>query len=119
MVCQDGSTLVNPGNEHSAPANDVESEIPFQVELYTQLLKFPGAPASSGYVSRRDARAATLPVVDAIVVPTIRSAESLRSAVQLAVETQCELIPLYTQSFPRELSSVLANSRLSATPLAL
>lgn len=88
---------MNPGNEHNALAIDAGPWRPFQVESYIRLLKFPAAPASSG----SGARAATLPAVDAIVVPTIRSAENLRSAVQLAVETRCELIPLYTESFPR------------------
>jgi hypothetical protein len=106
---------VNPGNEHNASVIDTEPWRPFQAESYIRLLKFPAAPASS----RSGARAPTLPAVDAIVVPTIRSAENLRSAVQLAVETRCELIPLYTESFPRELSSVLAHPRLSTTPLAL
>ena len=52
-------------------------------------------------------RAITEPLVDAIVVPTIRTAEHLRSAVQFAADTRCHLIVIYTDSPPAGLSDVL------------
>ena len=58
--------------------------------------------------------------VDAIIVPTIRSPEQLRSAVRLAAEARCQLIALYTDAFPTELSSVLDEMRPGmATALAV
>ena len=52
-------------------------------------------------------RAITEPLVDAIIVPTIRTAEHLRSAVQFAADTRCHLILVYTDSPPAGLSAVL------------
>ena len=63
---------------------------------------------------------ATSRSVDAIIVPTIRSPEQLRSAVRLAAEARCQLIALYTDAFPTELSSVLDEMRPGmATALAV
>jgi hypothetical protein len=51
------------------------------------------------------------PLVDAIVVPTIRSAEHLRSAAQFAAESRCHLITVYTSTPPTGLDAVLAELR--------
>jgi hypothetical protein len=96
----------------------------FRVRSHASLLQFPmadaGAP-SKGALSHQSQRNAdrTASVIDAIVVPTIRSAERLRSAVHLAVAARCKLIALYTDSFPPGLSSVLADLGDAAIPLAL
>jgi hypothetical protein len=120
MVYRDGSALVTPAIENNMPESSGGPPRPFQVESYTHLLRFPLVPASPGHSAGGGAGEATRPAVDAIVVPTIRSAEKLRSAVQLAVDARCQLIPLYTESFPDELSSVLDDRRLgTTTPLAL
>ena len=88
---------------------------PFEAESYTRLLQFPGVPARVAAGTQTSA----LPVVDAILVPTIRSAESLRSALRLAKDARCQLVPLYTENFPGDLTSVLGRVRPGVTPLAL
>ena len=52
---------------------------PFQTQSYDDLLKFPDIPVST-IDTPSGKRAITEPLVDAIVVPTIRSAEHLRPA---------------------------------------
>lgn len=118
MVHRDGPALVTPTAGGTAPAKDAESPKPFQVASYNHLLRFPAIPAvAAPSVADQDA---SHPVVDAIIVPTVRSAAKLRSAVQLAIDARCQLIPIYTESFPGELSSVLDNARLpGGTPLAV
>ena len=56
-------------------------------------------------------RAITEPLVDAIVVPTIRSAEKLRSVAQFAADTRCHLIMVYTDTPPAGLADILAGLR--------
>jgi hypothetical protein len=123
MVCRDGGALVTPTIEDSTQSCDKEGDAeplrPFQIQSYADLLKFPVIPASS-----KDApsgkRDIDVPVVDAIIVPTIRSAEQLGSAVELASRARCQLIALYTDSLPPELSSVLDRLKPGqATPLVL
>jgi hypothetical protein len=96
----------------------------FRVRSHASLLQFPmadadapGAGALSHHGQRHADKMANL--IDAIVVPTVRSAERLRSAVDLAVAARCKLIALYTDSFPPGLSSVLADLGDAAIPLAL
>lgn len=92
---------------------------PFQIQSYTDLLQFPEIP-SSGKDTPSGRRDISVPVVDAVVVPTFRSAEQISSAVELASRARCELLPLYTDSFPPGLSSALAGlEQGQATPLAL
>ena len=92
------------------PESDGELPEPFQTRSYDDLLQFPDIPAS-GISTPSGRRAITEPLVDAIVVPTIRPAEHLRSAVQFAAETRCHLILVYTDCLPDGLSDVLAGLR--------
>ena len=85
---------------------------PFPIKSYDHLLRFPEISAATPGISGRS--------VDAIIVPTVRSAEQLRSAVRLATDAGCQLVALYTDTFPAELSSVLAETQAGmATALAL
>jgi hypothetical protein len=86
---------------------------PFHVTSYRPLLRFPEVPAAAG--------TASLPAVDAIVVPTIRGAEQLVSSVRLALAARCQLVTIHTDGFPAGLEQVLApiQHRGLATPLAL
>jgi hypothetical protein len=79
---------------------------PFEIESYEDLLQFPGIPEST-IDTPSGRRAATEPLVDAIVVPTIRSAEHLYSAAKLAAHARCHLIAVYTDAPPTGLSAVL------------
>jgi len=83
---------------------------PFQIQSHKDLLQFPDIPIST-IDTPSGKRAITKPIVDAIIVPTIRSAEHLRSAVQLAADAQCHLIAVYTDSPPARLSAVLDTFR--------
>ena len=90
--------------------SDGELPGPFEAQSYDDLLQFPYIQASgiSTPFGRRDV---TVPLVDAIVVPTIRPAEHLRPAVQFAADTRCHLILVYTDQLPDGLSDVLAGLR--------
>jgi hypothetical protein len=79
---------------------------PFHVQSYDALLQFPNIPVGA-IDTPSGKRAITEPLVDAIVVPTIHTAEHLRSAVQFAADTRCHLIVIYTDSPPAGLSDVL------------
>ena len=62
----------------------------------------------------------SVPIIDAIIVPTVRSADQIASAVELAVGASCQLVTLYTHNFPPGLPSILDRlERGRATPLAL
>jgi hypothetical protein len=87
--------------------SDGELPGPFQIQSYEDLLQFPEIPFG-GIETPSGERAITKPLVDAIVVPTIRVAEHLRSAVQFAADARCHLIAVYTDSPPPGLSDVLA-----------
>jgi hypothetical protein len=92
------------------PDSDGELPRPFDIQSYESLLQFPDLP-----ISTRDTpsgnRAITEPLVDAIVVPTIRTADHLRSAVQFAADARCHLIMVYTDTPPTGLSAVLGGLR--------
>jgi hypothetical protein len=92
------------------PESDGELPGPFEAQSYDDLLQFPNVPAS-GISTPSGKRDVTEPLVDAIVVPTIRPAEHLRSAVQFAADTRCHLILVYTDHPPNGLSKVLAGLR--------
>lgn len=102
-------------NAKSSEADDREEPPrPFESELYPQLLRRPAArPAQDNTGTNR-------PVIDAILVPTIRSAEQLLSAVKIAAKSGSHLVTLHTDSFPSRLASVLGElDRGSFTALAL
>ena len=104
---------MNPANRE--PESCAEPPRPFEPESYTRLVQFRGTVARAAGGTRTSG----LPVVDAVVVPTIRSAESLCSAVRLAKDARCQLVPLYTEDFPDDLTSVLGRVRPGVTPLSL
>jgi hypothetical protein len=92
--------------------SDGELPKPFQLKSYAHLLRFPEITEATPDVTDRS--------IDAIIVPTVRSPEQLRSAVRLATEAGCQLVTLYTNAFPAELSSVLDEMRPGmATALAV
>ncbi len=98
---------------------------PFGLGSYPHLLRFPVLrpdPQYSGVrgVTAHGGMGTASTVVDAIVVPTIRSAEQLKAAVKLAVDARCQLITLHSHKFPSGLESVLGKlGRGVATSLAL
>ncbi len=79
---------------------------PFEIKSYDSLLQFPTIP-STGIDIPSGERTITEPLVDAIVVPTIRSAEQLNSAAKLAAQIRCHLIAIYTDRLPAGHSTVL------------
>ena len=79
---------------------------PFQVESYAGLLQFPRIPDGAQNTTASSPGTAS-PVLDAIIVPTIRSPEHLVSAVEPARSSRCILVVLYTHDFPKGLSAVL------------
>ena len=90
--------------------SDGELPDPFQIQSYDDLLQFRYGPVRATNVPSGK-RAITEPLVDAIVVPTIRTAERLRPAVQFAADARCHLIAVYTDSPPPGVSDVLAELR--------
>jgi len=88
------------------PESDGELPRPFEIQSYDDLLQFPQIPEST-IDTPSGSRAVTDPLVDAIVVPTIRSAEQLHSAVKLAAHARCHLIAVYTNRPPAGLSAIL------------
>ena len=105
--------------------SDAEPPGPFQLGSYPHLLRFPALrPEAQGSKVRgadvQGAAGTANAVIDAIIVPTIRSAEQLRSAVKLAMDARCQLITLHSHKFPSGLASVLGKlGQDVATPLAL
>ncbi len=100
-------------------ADDAELPRPFQMQSFRHLLQFPEIPVSAKNTpsGKRDV---DVPVIDAIIIPTIRSPEQVSSAVELASHARCQLLTLYTDNFPAGLSSVLGGLKQGAvTPLAL
>jgi hypothetical protein len=83
-----------------------EPSAAFDIQSYEDLLQFPDIPVST-IDTPSGKRAITEPLVDAIVVPTIRSAEQLYSAVKLAARARCHLIAIYTDTPPAGLSAIL------------
>ncbi len=109
--------------QRSATRDSVQSSGPFDLGSYPHLLRFPPlrpegsrARGVTGYGGTGTAST----VIDAIVVPTVRSAEQLRAAVKLAVDARCQLVTLHSHKFPSGLAAVLGKlGRGMATPLAL
>jgi hypothetical protein len=90
--------------------NDGELPEPFQIHSYDDLLQFPRIP--DGTIDTPSGmRAVTEPLVDAIIVPTIRTAEHLRPAVQFAAAARCHLIAVYTDNPPTGLAAALDGLR--------
>ena len=79
---------------------------PFEIRSYDDLLQFPERPENT-IDTPSGRRTITEPLVDAIVVPTIRTAEHLHSAVKLAAHARCHLIAVYTDNPPAGLSAIL------------
>jgi len=105
--------------ELSGKESDEDPPRPFRISSYSGLLQFPEIPAI-GKDTPSALRGLSAPVVDAIVVPTVRSAEQASCAVELASRARCQLLMLYTDSFPAGLPTVLAGLRQGvATPVAL
>jgi len=86
--------------------SDGELPKPFDIQSYEGLLQFPRIPESTIDTPSGD-RAITEPLVDAIVVPTIRSGGDLLSAVKLAARARCHLIAVYTNRPPAGLAAIL------------
>lgn len=116
-------TVTTPDNAKSRDLeSDGEPPRPFHLESYAHLLEIMSVQSGSG--SESDGRthdpAGVGAVIDAIVVPSIRSAEQLRPAVRLAKQLHCQLIALYTDRFPDNLTEALAELRPGqATVLSL
>jgi hypothetical protein len=98
------------------PESDRDLPSPFQIQSYDDLLRFPEIPEST-IETPSGKRAVTEPLVDAIVVPTIRSAEHLYSAVKLAAHARCHLVAIYTDRPPAGLSAVLDRFRFNRVTL--
>jgi len=123
MVRRDGNTLVIAAIENSTQLRESKKDEgppgPFQVRSYADLLRFPAIPATSKDTPSGQ-RDISVPVVDAIIMPTIRSADQISCAVELASRARCQLLTLHTDNLPSGLSSVLAGlKRGEATPLVL
>jgi hypothetical protein len=88
------------------PESDGDLPRPFQIRSHADLLQFPEIPESTIETPSGN-RDIAEPLVDAIVVPTIRSAEHLRPAALLAASARCHLIVMYTDIPPAGLSAVL------------
>jgi hypothetical protein len=86
--------------------SDGELPGPFQIQSYDALLQFPVIPAST-IDTPSGKRPITESLVDAIVVPTSRTAEHLVPAARLAMDARCHLIVIYTDRLPAGLSAVL------------
>ena len=83
---------------------------PFEIQSHQDLLQFPNIPLDSIHTPS-GMRSAAFPVVDAIVVPTIRTADHLRPAVRFAAESRCHLIVVSTDEPPAGLAAVLSALR--------
>jgi hypothetical protein len=92
------------------PESDGDLPGPFQIQSYDDLLQFPDISVSTIHTPSGK-RAVTEPLVDAIVVPTIRSAEHLGPAVRFAADSRCHLIVVCTDERPTGLSAVLDGLR--------
>src|SRR5260370_41996022 len=103
MVCRDRSTLVTATIESDLSSPEKESDgerpRPFDIQSHADLLHFPEIPASTKSTPSGD-QDITSPVIDAIIVPTIRTAGQISSAVDLAFRAVCKLVIFYTTDFP-------------------
>jgi hypothetical protein len=123
MVCRDGGSLVIEAAEDHPQSSDwkngVDTTRPFEISSYLDLLQLPRIPTSRKDIPSGKRNIST-PIVDAIIVPTFRSAEQVKSAVDLASQARCDLLLLYTDDFPPELHTVLEGLEQGrAIPLAL
>ena len=124
MVHKYGGALVietadNDLQSGEAEDNNGDPPRPFQISSYHDLLKSPQIPVTSKDIPSGERNIST-PVVDAIIVPTIRSAQQAKCVVDLASQVRCELLLLYTDDFPPGLPAVLAGLKQGeAIPLAL
>jgi hypothetical protein len=107
---------MNASTELREKESDGEVPGPFQIQSYDDLLQFPDIPVST-IATPSGKRASTAPLVDAIVVPTIRSAENLRPAAQLAGQARTHLIAVYTEAPPAGLSAALVGLQRSQVTL--
>jgi len=108
---------VNGTTEGTRPSDEKESDgedpeppkppDPFHVPSYRHLLQFPDMPTSTR-TTPSGKRDITVPIIDAIIVPTRRPAEQITSAVELALRARCQLVTLYTDSVPPGLAPILA-----------
>jgi hypothetical protein len=123
MVRRDGGALVTETVTKDVELGETEDggdlPRPFQISSYLDLLQSPDIPAAGKEIPSGE-RDISTPVVDAIIVPTFRSAEQIVCAVELASQARCELLLLYTDDFPPGLADVLAGlEQGEAIPLAL
>ena len=106
-----GETVkMEASTELCEPESDGNLSRPFEIRSYDDLLQFPDVPAGT-IDAPSGKRAITEPLVDAIVVPTFRSAEDLRPAALLAAKARCHLIAVYTDRPPAGFSDVLDGLR--------
>jgi hypothetical protein len=123
MVPRDGGALVIEAVEYNVELSDTDGDgdppRPFEISSYLDLLQFPRVPPTGKDIPSGQRNIST-PVVDAIIIPTFRSAEQIKYAADLATHARCELLLLYTDDFPPELPAVLAGlEQGQAIPLAL
>ncbi len=94
-----------------------QQPIPFLISSYAHLLHLPAIPGSTRSAGTRSSGRSdasrnrpggATSILDAIIVPTVRSAQQLRYAARLAADAHCQLVILYTESFPPGLTPVLA-----------
>ncbi len=119
------TATLDDNSQQCETGSGTKSSGPFDRGSYPHLLRFPPLrPDPQGSrvrgVTGYSGTGTASTVIDAIVVPTIRSAEQLRAAVKLAVDARCQLVTLHSHKFPTGLASVLGKlGRGVATPLAL
>jgi hypothetical protein len=101
---------VTTSTELCETESDGDLPRPFQIQSYDDLLQFPEVPETS-IDTPSGKRPIAEPLVDAIVIPTIRTAQHLRSAAQFAADTRCHLVIVYTDTLPAELPDVLVGLR--------
>ena len=91
----------NEGSAESQLLRDrVDLSQPFHFLSHEELLCFPPHQPEAPTASQ---------AIDAIIVPTIRDADQLRSAADLAVQLRCLLIAVYSQRSADELSCIQNN----------
>ncbi len=103
VVRRDGTALVTDTliarAESRSMHSDTDLSFPFHYLSHAELLCFPLAQRGALPV-------ATDSTVDAIIVPTIREADQLRPAADLAEQLRCPLIAIYSHRSADELSSI-------------
>ena len=79
--------------------SDSDLSVPFHFLSHAELLCFPSVQRGALPVGAGS-------VLDAIIVPTVREADQLRPAADLAAQLRCPLIAIYSQRSADELSSI-------------